>query len=116
MTTEERKTYDSGAERSKLDDVRFDLISPHALRRIAKTYAEGAKKYSDHNWRKGFPVSSLLNHVLSHITNYMERRDTGEDELAHAAWGIMAIIEQEYTHPELDDRYQFGTPECGCQP
>lgn len=104
---EESKQYESGAVRSKLEDERYDLISPYALRRIALTYGEGAKKYSDHNWRKGFPVSSLLNHVLKHLNAYMAGRASPEDELAHAAWGLMAIMEQEVTHPELDDRFPF---------
>lgn len=123
-----RKTYDSGAERDSLDEVRYDLISPIALRRLAATYAEGARKYSDHNWRKGFPVSSLLNHVLAHLNAYLAREDSPgislrgsvaemreqlaavgfpEDHLAHAAWGLFAIMEQEETHPELDDRWVF---------
>lgn len=106
--TETRKTYGTGAERSVLDTERFDLVSPIALRRLAATYAEGAAKYSDHNWRKGFPVSSLLNHVLAHLANYQQGvSPDNEDELAHAAWGLFALMEQEVTHPELDDRWQF---------
>jgi hypothetical protein len=106
-----RQTYETGAERDQLDDVRYDLISPIALRRLAKTYAEGAAKYSDHNWRKGFPVSSLLNHVISHIIDYLEGGNYPyEDDLAHAAWGLFAIMEQQDTHPELDDRWDFDNP------
>lgn len=105
-----RQTYETGAERDKLDDVRYDLISPFGLCRLAETYAEGAKKYSDHNWRNGFPVSSLINHVLNHIVTYLAGAESEEDHLAHAAWGLFALMEQEATHPELDDRWDFDHP------
>jgi len=96
--------FASGAVRKKLDDVRYDLISPFGLRRLAMTYAGGAKKYGDHNWRKGIPFSNLLNHVLSHITLYLAG-ENGEDHLAHAAFGLFALMEFEETEPELDDLF-----------
>ncbi len=96
--------FDSGAVRAKLDDVRFDLISPQALRRLAATYAEGATKYGDNNWRKGMEFSNLLNHVIDHIYQYIAGAD-GEDHLAHAAWGLFALMEQEETQPNLNDLY-----------
>lgn len=98
------KTFESGAQRQSLDEVRHDLISPYGLRRLAMTYAEGAAKYNDHNWRQGMPFSSLLNHVLNHINEYLNG-ERGEDHLAHAAWGLFAVMEQEVTHPEQDDLY-----------
>lgn len=165
---ESRKTYGTGAERSTLDDVRFDLVSPFAYTRLrgvraddepldgalfhiyqyiagdtaadhltlagailciraaqeensdkmlwgmiraARAYAEGAAKYSDHNWRKGFPFSSLLNHLIRHLVNMEAGIPTSEDELGHALWGVFALMEQEVTQPALDDRWKFNTPE-----
>lgn len=102
--------FKDGAVRQKLDDVRFDLISPIALRRLAQTYAEGAKKYSDHNWRKGMPFSSILNHILNHIVKHL-LGDRSEDHLAHAAWGFFAWMEFEETKPDLNDLYDFGLKE-----
>ena len=102
-----RETFDSGAVRQKLGDVRYDLISPFGLRRLAMTYAEGAKKYDDHNWRKGMPFSSLLNHVLEHITLYLAG-ENGTDHLAHAAWGLFALMEFEEAVPGMNDLYDFG--------
>lgn len=84
------------------DDVRFDLISPIALERIARTYAEGAKRYGEHNWLKGIPSSDLLNRALRHINLYLQG-DKSEDHLAHAAWNIFAIMHFEETRPELID-------------
>jgi hypothetical protein len=101
------ETFDSGAVRSKLDDVRYDLISPFGLQRLAVTYAEGARKYDDHNWRKGMPFSVLLNHIINHLTLYLAR-ENGTDHLAHAAWGLFALMEQEETNPDMNDLYDFG--------
>ena len=101
--------FPDGAVRQKLEEVRFDLISPIALRRLARTYAEGAKKYSDHNWRKGMPFSSILNHILNHIIKHL-LGDRSEDHLAHAAWGFFAWMEFEETRPDLDDLYDFNSP------
>ena len=107
--------FDSGAVRTKLDDVRFDLISPQALRRLAATYAEGARKYGDNNFRKGMEFSNVINHVITHIFAYLagddlepntsNHRPGAEDHLSHACWGLMTLIEQEKTRPDLNDLY-----------
>jgi len=95
--------FPSGAVRcSDADATRFDLITPIGLRRLAETCAEGAKKYGDHNWEKGFPASSLMNHALRHLNSWLAG-DASEDHLAHAAWNILAIIHFEETRPELID-------------
>ncbi|KKL23402.1 hypothetical protein LCGC14_2425720 [marine sediment metagenome] len=100
--TEDREQFTSGAVRQRLDDVRFDLVSPQGLRRLAETYAYGAHKYDDHNWRKGMPFSSLMNHLVAHIYAYLAG-DKEEDHLAHASWGLFALMEFEETRPELND-------------
>lgn len=97
--------FKTGAVRSKLESVRYDLISPQALQRLAATYAEGAAKYGDNNFRKGMEFSNILNHVFTHIFDYLAGKDSDEDALAHACWGLMTLMEQELTHPELNDLY-----------
>ncbi len=67
-----RRTFATGAVRSSdADGVRFDLISPIGLRRLAETCAEGAAKYGERNWEKGFPASTLLNHALRHVNLWL---------------------------------------------
>ena len=104
---DDKHHFDSGAVRAKLDTVRYDLISPQALSRLAATYAEGATKYGDNNFRKGMEFSNLINHVLEHIMTYLqgEEGEPPEDHLAHACWGLMTLMEQEETRPELNDLY-----------
>jgi hypothetical protein len=105
-----QEQFDTGAVRDKnvagSKDApypsRFDLVSPIALQRVAQTYGEGAAKYDDHNWRKGMPFSSTLNHALAHIIAYMGG-DKSEDHLAHAAWNLFALMHFEATRPEMND-------------
>lgn len=55
------KQFESGAIRcGDADTVRYDLITPIGLRRLAETYAEGANKYGPNNWLHGIPASDLL--------------------------------------------------------
>lgn len=82
----------SGAVRSTdAQGTRFDLICPTGLERLAQTYAEGAQKYAVDNWTKGMPISETLNHVIRHV-NLFKQGDASEDHLAHAIWGLFAVI------------------------
>ncbi len=95
--------FATGAVRSRdADHVRFDLITPIGLRRLAETCAEGARKYGEHNWTKGIPASQMLNHAVRHIYLYLEG-DTSEDHLAHAAWNILGVCHFEEVMPEMID-------------
>ncbi len=103
-------TFSTGAVRgSDADDVRFDLITPIGLRRLAKTCAEGARKYSDHNWENGIPASVMLNHAIRHIYLWLEGDDT-EDHLSHAAWNILGVAHFEEKMPAMIDIPTRQTP------
>jgi len=100
---ERLRQFESGAVRSTdADHVRFDLITPIGLRRLAETCAEGASKYGDRNWEKGMPASVMLNHAIRHIYLYLQG-DRSEDHLAHAAWNLLGVCHFEETKPELID-------------
>lgn len=95
--------FSTGAVRSTdANSTRYDLISPVGLRRIAETYAEGAKKYGDNNWQKGMPASDTMNHAIRHINLWLSG-DKTEDHLAHAAWNLIAIMHFEELKPECID-------------
>lgn len=103
MTTDDRLTYPTGAVRSgDAEATRFDLITPVGLRRLAETCAEGAAKYGDRNWEKGFPASSLMNHALRHLNLWLAG-DASEDHLAHAAWNVLALMHFEEQRPDMVD-------------
>jgi len=90
-----REEFDTGSKRDTQEGKgRYDLLPLLALDRLAKHYENGARKYGDHNWRKGQPLSRYLSSALRHITKWaMGFRD--EDHLAAALWNIASIIETE---------------------
>lgn len=100
--------FSTGAVRSSDKvNVRYDLISPIGMRRLAETCEEGYKKYGAFNWERGMPISDILNHALAHIYTYLEGKPTDEDELAHAAWNLLAAMHMEETHPNLPHELRF---------
>jgi hypothetical protein len=104
--------YDTGAVRSAdREKLRYDLISPIGLRRVAETCHEGAVKYSDFNWEKGMPVGDLANHAIAHLFAYLSG-DRSEDHLAHAAWNCMAACHSEELWPHLNKNLRGE----GCKP
>lgn len=110
------RRFETGAVRSSdADDTRYDLITPIGLRRVAQTCAEGAVKYGERNWERGFPISSVLNHALRHINEWLAG-DMTEDHLAHAAWNLLAAIHFEETRPDLIDIPTRPVSEVPVQP
>jgi dATP/dGTP diphosphohydrolase, N-terminal len=90
-----RQSFDTGAVRDiQQGKGRFDLISPIFLRRLARHYENGARKYGDRNWERGIPVTRYLDSAMRHINEYREGlRD--EDHLTAAAWNIACAIHTE---------------------
>jgi hypothetical protein len=111
MQASEFRTFATGAVRSKeADATRYDLISPIGLEEVARTCAEGAERYGDHNWEKGFPVHDLLNHALRHVYLFLAG-DRSEPHLGHAAWGLLASIHSCKLWPHLNAGHLRG-PNC----
>lgn len=109
-----KQQFSTGAVRSNdANNVRYDLISPIGLRQLAETYAEGAEKYGDHNWKKGLPIGDTLNHLMRHIELWRSG-DRSELHLAHAAFGLFTLIhfeEQSNTnevYKKLFEEYNNG--------
>lgn len=87
-----RQQWDTGSRRDIREGKgRFDLIPALFLRRLAKHFENGAKKYGDRNWEKGQPLSRYLDSALRHMMSVQEGLED-EDHLAAAAWNIQAIM------------------------
>lgn len=88
---------------------RMSLLSPIALEKVARVMTFGAKKYTDNNWRQGFPFTRLLDAVGRHLNQYQQGEtfdpESGESHLSHAVCGLLMLLEFEETMPDLDDRY-----------
>lgn len=103
-------TFNSGAQRSdRSGKGRYDLISPHGLKRLAIQYEEGSKHHEDaRNWELGFPISRALCSALGHIMDHLAG-NCSEDHLAAGVWQLFAamhfeeLIEQGKLPVELND-------------
>lgn len=103
--------FETGAVRSSdKANVRYDLVSPIGMRRLAETMEEGRQKYGYFNWERGMPIGDILNHALAHIYAYLEGKPTGEDDLAHAAWNLFAAMHMEETHPTIQHQLRPEHP------
>lgn len=91
---------------------RVDLIPAEVLMSLGDLYREGAKKYSDDNWRKGIPYKrmygSLLRHLLKWWAGSEIDEETGVHHLDAVIWGAVGLRYFEM-YPELykqfDDRF-----------
>ena len=91
-----RREFSTGSVRDRATGKgRFDLLPPHALRRIAIHYENGARKYDDRNWEKGQPLSVYLDSAIRHLVGVLEGM-VDEDHLAAAAWNVMGLMETQY--------------------
>ena len=88
----ERSEFDTGAVRDRqAGKGRYDLLSPIAMRRMARHFENGAAKYSDRNWEKGMPLSRYLDSALRHIFAILEGK-TDEDHAAAAEWNMHCFM------------------------
>lgn len=81
-----RAQYATGAVRdASAGKGHFHSIPPGSLRRIAKRFEDGARKYSKDNWMKGIPLSHYQDSMLRHILAWAEG-DTSEDHMGAILW------------------------------
>lgn len=104
------------ADRYNQGKPRLSFLATRALRTLAQVYMYGAEKYNPDNWRKGRPSTDLIDSAMRHMFAYLEGEDvdpeSGLSHAAHAAWNLLTLVEQETTHPELDDRYRPDPDQC----
>ncbi len=95
-----------GEKNSKL--ARFDLIPTGPLWKLAEHYGEGAKKYDDRNWERGYRWSLSYAALNRHLNAWWDGEDfdeeTGSNHMTAVLWHAMALLEFTETHPDKDDR------------
>lgn len=95
--TDDRKTFDTGAQRSKdADYARFDLIPFRAMEAMAIVLKAGAEKYGENNW-VGLPVADCGNHALRHLQMWLAG-DRSDSHLWNTLCNLAFMIHQ--TYPE----------------
>lgn len=96
--------------------IRVSLIPFEVILTLAKHYTIGAKKYEDHNWRKGLSYSETVDSMMRHFIAWQLGEKTDEETGAHhldaAIWNLVALRYFEM-YPEqyakFDDRYTRRT-------
>lgn len=107
--TEVRTTSSTGGEKGTKPE-RYDLIPVEALASVARLYGEGAKKYAEHNWRRGYEWSKSYAALQRHASEFWKGVDidpeTGEPHMAAVIFHALALITFTEEHPNFDDRYE----------
>jgi len=90
--------------------IPLELLSPVALFKIGQVLEFGARKYDNHNWRKGMKWSRVAGAAFRHLLAWLGGEDkdpeSGLSHLAHCACCLLFLLEYETTKPELDDRWK----------
>lgn len=98
----------SGAVRSADTDLfSWTSLPMLGLIGVARTAAEGQTKYGRLNYKQGMPVHQYIDHAFHHLALFMAG-DRTQPNLEHAAWGILAAIESDLLHPELNAPHLLG--------
>jgi hypothetical protein len=98
----------TGGQKGKKPEE-YALIPPFALAEVARVYGMGAKKYSAHNWAKGYPYSWALSALYRHVEAFRRGESTdaesGLSHLAHATFHLFTLMEFEKHGLGTDDRW-----------
>lgn len=88
-----RRDFDTGSRRDRADGKgRYDLVPPSVLKNLAAVLEAGAKKYGDHNWKLGQPLSVFFDSMTRHLFQYWAGH-VDEMHLHAALWNCMALID-----------------------
>lgn len=75
--------------------ARFSLIPSGFVWALAEHYGQGAKKYADRNWEKGYKWSLSVDASQRHLHQWLQGEDndpeTGSSHLIAAAWHLCAL-------------------------
>lgn len=78
--------------------LRYDLIPPLILERLAAIYEEGAQRYGEAKYlEKPLPYSIVYNHLMNHLMLWA-KGDVSEDNLAKVMWGVATLMVYEDLH------------------
>jgi hypothetical protein len=98
------------AVKDDTEKSKVELLSPLWIMGVGQVLGFGAKKYCDHNWRKGLAVTRCLGAALRHIFAFLGGEDldpeSKQPHLLHASCSLMFAYELWKTRPDLDDRWK----------
>jgi hypothetical protein len=87
---------------------RMDLLPWAELAKVAELYAAGARKYADHNWRKGYAWSNSYASLIRHAALFWEGEDFDDETECHHLTSVvfhaLALLYFAEHFPQFDDR------------
>lgn len=106
-----KKTPAGTARKDDAGKLRFDLIPPEGLEVLADVYTVGAKKYDDHNWRRGGLTygrifAAMMRHAWAWWRGEQYDPVDGQHHLGSVAWCAISLIVLEKEKPDDDDRWK----------
>lgn len=105
------QVYTEGSAKYTVYEKMGERINGIQYRKLADRTGWRQMDSGDNNWRKGQPWTESMGSVLRHIEAWRSGIDVDPDlnchHLAHAAWGLLSLLEFHSIHPELDDRQQW---------
>lgn len=109
MTEEVRVTNSiTGGEKNAKPEA-YSMLPWPQLRKVARVYSMGAKKYSKDNWRKGYDWSLSIDSLFRHAEMFASGEDTdsesGLPHLGHVVFHCLTLMDFMENRRELDDRY-----------
>lgn len=88
---------------NKVDDItNINACLAFGLKQVSIHYEAGALKYGENNWKKGQPLSVLLDSGMRHNVKAIANI-TDEPHCRAAAWNYMSAIWTELNLPEMDN-------------
>lgn len=93
---------------AELFDVLLIFVTEHypnnstAILELSKHFEDGAKKYGEHNWKKGIPVCCFINSAVRHYLKFL-RSEKDEPHDRAFMWNIICAIWTCEHKPELNE-------------
>lgn len=82
--------------------LHFNANNYDMLIEASKQFEDGAKKYGEHNWKKGIPMDSYIDSAVRHYLKFM-RGDTDERHDRAFVWNILCCL---WTANEIDKAFE----------
>lgn len=106
--TETRHTDPETGGQKGAKPCRMDLVPAPFMWEMGEVYGMGSKKYSDHNWAKGYKwsysIAALLRHLYLWLRGEKLDKESGFHHLAHVAWHCATLYTFEENNLGTDDR------------
>lgn len=101
------KIFTMQADRHNKGKPKYSLLDLNSFEDCVRVLEFGAEKYSRDNWKKGLPVSEILDSMLRHISAIQRGEfidpESGLPHHGHISCNVMFLEHTIKNHPDLID-------------